>query len=451
MRTGSKSRPSLSIFIVVLAVVLLLLTAVFYLNGKEDTDADIPLEILECDYCTFNYWTPFTLGYTHQQADGNRVVDGRMDLLNASHTDVALSGEPEWIVTSNTLKGAVWAVVMEDGEVQAFILSDGNITEFDISPERIHTDSPPLLMIKDEEAFIVAPGISNESLLTHPIVLASSGRNIFVDELGELVFRVNEKEIARFELVAIPDARLLLDENERLLLLTGATEKYRHGVLGDRIEASGMTLVNTAVEPSVAKKISIPKGDVIEGIAPIWVDLDNDGTREIIVTLSNEDEGARLVVFGEDGKIIASGPSVGTGSRWRHQIAVAPFGPEGETEIASVLTPHIGGITEFYRLEGNELKVVASVPGYTSHVIGSRNLDMGIAGDLNDDGYAELLLPSQDLKKLGIIKHTETGAKVIGNLELDGRLSTNLAAAKMPDGSIVLAAGNDNGILRIWH
>lgn len=455
MKNHSGLRTYPVVFVILMIAILTLTSTLISFNennGKYETENDeIPLEILECDYCTFSYWTPFTLAYTHQQADGNRVVEGQVDLPNSSHIDITLLGKPEWLVASNTIAGPVWAAVLENGMVQAFTYSNGNITEIKISPEKIHTDSPPLLMIKDQEAFIVAPGLSNESLLTPPIILASSGRNVFVDNRGDLVIRVNEKELKRFELNAIPDARLIMDENERLLLLTDATEEYRHGILGDNIEALSMTLVNTAGEPSIERVINAPQGDVIEGIAPIWVDLDNDGKLEIITTLSNKDEGSRLAVFNEDGEVIASGASVGTEYRWRHPVAVAAFGPDGELEIASVLTPHIGGVTEFYRLENNELKVLASMKGYTSHVAGSRNLDMAIAGDFDNDGFDELILPTNDLRQLGIIKHTKNGAKSVGQLELDGKLSTNLAAIKMPDGSIQIAAGIENGVLRIWY
>jgi len=442
------------VFIVTICIFLgsiLMLAATDHFVDKETDTEIIPQEILECDYCTFSYWAPFTLSYTHQQADGNRIIEGQIELLRSNYVDVPLSGEPEWLLASSTARGPVWAVVMKDGSVQAFNDKNGNITEIDILPERIHTESPPLLMIKDGDAFIVAPGNSNESLLTHPIVLASSGRNLFVDKQGDLVIRVNDEEIERFKLNAIPDARLIMDENERLLILTDASQEYRHGVLGDKIEASSMTIIKTSGQASIERTIVVPEGDVIEGIAPIWADLDADGIREIIVTLSNKQEGARLAVFSEEGQILAEGPSVGIGYRWRHPIAAAPFGPAGEIEIISVLTPHIGGITEFYQLKDNELKVVASISGYTSHVSGSRNLDIGIAGDFDNDGNFEVLLPSQDLRTLGIIKHTNNGAKVAGELELDASSTTNTAAIEMPDGSITIAIGTDNNKLRIWN
>ena len=59
--------------------------------------------------------------------------------------------------------------------------------------------------------------------------------------------------------------------------------------------------------------------------------------------------------FDDDGHLVAEGPTIGQGYRGRHQIAVAPFGPNGELELVDVLTPHLGGIVEFYQLEEKKL------------------------------------------------------------------------------------------------
>lgn len=423
------------------------------MNDTRDSQEEIiiPEEIMDCDYCTFNYRTPFTLAYTYQQPDGNRIVEGNIDIMSAEHTDVELPGKPEWVIAADSSNGSIWAVALDDGTVKAFELSDGELEEISISPAKIHADSPPILMIKNEEAFLLAPGLWNESLLSHPIVLPNSGRTVFIETSGDLVFRVNDRESARLEVNALPDARLLVDEEERILLLTGPTEDYRHGVLGDSLEASSITLIETAGTPSIAKVIDIPEGDVIEGIAPLWTDLDGDGIREIIVTLSNANEGARLVVFDENGTIVASGPSAGTGYRWRHQIAVAPFGPEGETEIVNVLTPHIGGIAEFYRLEEDELQVSSSLSGYSSHLAGSRNLDMALAGNFDTDTYFELMVPTQNYRELAILEHNEDGVHVNGYLPLEGRLTTNIAAVALENESVAIGVGSDVGILRVWY
>ena len=73
--------------------------------------------------------------------------------------------------------------------------------------------------------------------------------------------------------------------------------------------------------------------------------------------------------------------ALGKGFCWRHQLAAGPFGPTGEIEFVDVVTPHLGGIVSFYKLEDDELLLEAEVRGYSSHVNGSRNLDMAFVGD----------------------------------------------------------------------
>ncbi len=129
-----------------------------------------------------------------------------------------------------------------------------------IHPSRIHPESPPILMIRNDEVFLLAPGLWNESVTSHPSILPGSGRRVFVDTRGDLVFRVNEKEAARLEVNALHDARLLMDEKARILLLTNPTNEYGHGALGDDIEAASITLVNTAGTSEVSKVIYLPDG-----------------------------------------------------------------------------------------------------------------------------------------------------------------------------------------------
>ena len=179
-------------------------------------------------------------------------------------------------------------------------------------------------------------------------------------------------------------------------------------------------------------------------------DLDGDGTREILITVSNSRLGARLVVLNDAGDPVAFGPAVGRGSRWRHQLAAAPFGPSGELEVVDMVTPHICGTVEFYRLEEDSLRVVAKVPGFRTHAIGSRNLDMAVAGDFDSDGRLELLVPSQGMDEIGAIRRTEAGAEVAWVLPIDGKVSTNLAAVTTDTGGLMLGLGTDDGVLLVW-
>ncbi|UCG24977.1 MAG: hypothetical protein JSW55_03000, partial [Chloroflexota bacterium] len=258
------------------------------------------------------------------------------------------------------------------------------------------------------------------------------------------------KLLATAESRPLADARLLTDEAGRLLFLSEPTTRYDHGIAGDDIEAAAVTLFDLKAAGGGELIIPIPGPAVIEGVMPLWADLNDDGRREIVVTQSDAQNGAQIVAYDESGEHVAAGPAIGRGYRWRHQLAVAPFGPDGETELVDVLTPHIGGVVEFYQMMGDQLQIVAEVPGFTSHVIGSRNLDMALAGDVDGDGRIELLLPNQARTELGAIRRTSDGAEVAWKAPIDGVLSSNLAAVTLADGSMIVGAGRDDGTLRLW-
>ena len=301
---------------------------------------------------------------------------------------------------------------------------------------------------------LTAPG-ADASPFTPPLLFDTQIPKIaYVADNGDLVIWQEGQE-TRLPVNALPDGRILADDAGRLLLLSSSTDRYTHGVLGDNVEAAGITLVETSPEPKIVHTISIPQSDVIEGLYPTWADLNNDGRREIIVTLSNAQDGARIVAFHEDpstssgqAAILAEGPPIGKGFRWRHQLVVAPFGASGENLLAVVRTPHIGGVVEFYRLKGNKLEIVNTTPGISTHSIGSRNLFTAQAGDFDNDGQVELLAPDQSHTRLGIVgMEAEAGIW----LDLEAELVTNLAAITFPDsGEVSLAAGLSNNLLRIW-
>jgi len=261
---------------------------------------------------------------------------------------------------------------------------------------------------------------------------------------------IGEDDTYTLEANALPDTRILSDEIDRLLFLSAPTEGYPHSVLGDMLEATAITLVDTSKDPYVIREIKIGPGDVIEGVAPIWVDLDGDGKREIIVTQSNADVGSRIVVYREDGSLFASGEPIGQGFRWRHQLAVGQFIEGGSQEIAVIRTPHIGGVIELYGLEGERLEIMAVLKGYSSHQIGSRNLDSSLAGDFNGDGQIEIVVPDQSQTTLAGIQSTKDDLHIVWDMPLGGILSTNLAAAALSDGRLALGVGNENNLLRIW-
>ena len=135
---------------------------------------------------------------------------------------------------------------------------------------------------------------------------------------------------------------------------------------------------------------------------------------------------------------MAAGPAAGRGNRWRRQIAVIPFGPNRELGLADVLTPHIGGIAGFYRMDGGPLNLVAQQDGVTSHPVFSRNLDMALAGNLDHDGQPELVA----------LRRTPDGGAVAWQATVGVKAVTNLASIESGAG-MSLGVGRDDWVLRI--
>ena len=385
-------------------------------------------------------------GFTYQRADGNRLVAGRGNVAAAKVVDVPIGGSPSWIVAVPGSRGVIWVAVLVDGTAHAFRTVGSEVEPVPIVPDRLPPGMPPLVRVTgDSVSLVEADG--QASTLTHPLPVGDT--MLWVAPEGDVETSANGG--SKVSVQALPDARLVRDETGLVALLGGATEeRYQHGVLGDNLEASQIVLLATDPTLRIARTIDLPSPDVVEGIMPIWGDLNGDGTRELVVTVSNGTSGGRAVVYGQDGRILGEGPGFDRGGRWRHPIAVGPFAPDGSQELVVVRTPHIGGVVEFYQLADGELHLTASLPGYTSHQIGTRNLDMAVAGDFDGDGQMEVALPVQDRSMLAGIRHTPDGAAQAWTVEVGGKVATNLAAATMQDGRVALGVGREDGTMRLW-
>lgn len=399
----------------------------------------IPQDVISTEY----------VSYTYQQPIGNRLAEGSGELPNVDPIDIQLDSAPQWLVATPYESGSIWVSGLVDGKLQAFFVSERVVEPIAVDPSDF-IESPLALGIFDGRPHLIAVTTPDISQHTHPVVVPPTGNTFaFVSSKGDLVLW-ESGEIARLPINALLDCRPLVDNNGRLLVLTDPSDRYSHGILGDTIEATSITIIETIAHPQIKSKLEITSPQVIEGLSPIWADLDSDGDDEIIVTVSDAQNGAKILAYDENADLIAAGPAIGTGYRWRHQLVVAPFGPEAEIELAVIRTPHIGGVVEFYRLEGESLEITSTISGYSSHKIGSRNLDTAVAGDFDSDNRIELLVPNQAFDELAALQRTEGGVKVDWTLPLHDEISTNLASVPLSSGKMALGVGLKGNTLRLW-
>lgn len=392
-------------------------------------------------------------GYTYGQASGNRVVEGTGDLPDSKPVDVRLDGVPTWVAGVPLGDDTAWVVTLEDGRAQAFRLKEsGEVGPVGVSPDRLAPGQPPLARARDGALELVTTRSPRASDLTHPVPVSPEGDEGLLGVLEDRTsFLQREGDTKSLGFAALPDARFVRSAGGTLSVLSAPTGRYGHAVLGDGIEAGSMTLLRPGEGGGLEVGTASPaSGGVFEAVAPLWFEA--PGGELLAVSESTPDLATRVSVYELDGSLVAAGPFIGEPFKWRHLIAAGPFGPDGETELVDTLTPHIGGTVEFYRpdFESGSLDIVATVPGYTSHRIYTRNLDTARAGDLDGDGRWELLVSNQEYTELAAIRRTRDGAGVAWTLPAGGVIVTNLASATSSGGRASIAAGREDGVLRIW-
>lgn len=175
------------------------------------------------------------------------------------------------------------------------------------------------------------------------------------------------------------------------------TNRYDHGILGDEIEG-GALLINYKEQQYI---FELDSSFVFEDLQPRLVDLDNDGIPEIITILTKIGSGASISIYKlyeDEISVFASGEFIGTSYRWLNIAAIDDLDNNGEIEIAYVTTPHIGGNLHIAYIDGNQLKVKASISGVSNHKIRSRNLCLSVI--TYSSGLKTLYVPNNDFDRI---------------------------------------------------
>ena len=218
---------------------------------------------------------------------------------------------------------------------------------------------------------------------------------------------------------------------------TEPTTRYSHGVLGDAVEWGSLEVeVGVRVEGglftgfrSLTYGFTLPDRLVYEDLEPRLWDVNGDGAPEVVVVLTDRDQGASLVIIGlEDDKpvVIASTPHIGQSNRWLAPVGAADLDGDGAVEIAFVDRPHLARTLRVWRLRDDSFTEVAAIEGLTNHRIGDDFIQSG----LRDCGAGpQFVMASADWSRVMAVA-----------LE-DGRLTTSDLGAYVDRSSIDAALG----------
>lgn len=164
--------------------------------------------------------------------------------------------------------------------------------------------------------------------------------------------------------------------------LGSPTQRYPHAALGSTAHAGSLhVLVATPAGGQQELTRALPPHRVFEDRVPRLADLDGDGHDEIIVVESDALRGAALVVYGvRDGALaeVARGPHAGSTFRWLNPVGVADFDGDGRPDIASVTTPHIGGVLTLHHYRPPRLEPYARATDVSNHRMGTLEQQLAV-------------------------------------------------------------------------
>ncbi len=202
------------------------------------------------------------------------------------------------------------------------------------------------------------------------------------------------------------------------------TDRYRHAVLGDALEAAQLV---AEMRDGRVFNLELPLTRVFEDLVPRLVDLDRDGRDEIVVVESDLRLGASLSVYGVGVNGLtrrASSGFIGQANRWLNPLGAGDFDGDGHLDLALVATPHIGGVLRLYRFAEPALVQFAEFTGVSTHRLGSRELELGRV--VKRRPRDRLLLPDQSHRRLLLLEWGPSGLAEVARLELPGRLDGEL-------------------------
>lgn len=202
--------------------------------------------------------------------------------------------------------------------------------------------------------------------------------------------------------------------------LTGPTRRYRHGVLGDDIEASGFAVKRAGR----VLRFELGPDAVFEDRRIRLADIDADGIPEVILVKSYLTRGAALAIYriGPDRLTpVAESPAIGTPNRWLNPVGIDQFTDSGMT-VAAVVTPHLAGSLRLYRVLDNKLVETARLDGFTNHIIGSRDLDLARVVSRVGATAARILIPRLDRMSVALISFADGEPRVLSDFPLSSQV-----------------------------
>jgi len=198
--------------------------------------------------------------------------------------------------------------------------------------------------------------------------------------------------------------------------LGSPTLRYPHRALGSPTHAASVhALVRSRAGSWQVVELRLPLHRVYEDRVPRIVDIDRDGSEEIVLVEADALKGASLVVLGIEHS--ANGPALverarsafaGSTFRWLNPVGVADFDADGRPDLAMVLTPHIGGELQLLHYRPPALVPFARALDVSNHRMG--DIEQALAVIVQMQGQRPtVVVPDMTLRALHALRWDAPG------------------------------------------
>lgn len=206
------------------------------------------------------------------------------------------------------------------------------------------------------------------------------------------------------------------------------TTRYRHGVLGDAVEASALR-----VEMSDGQQLEVmlDEASVFEDLVPRLVDVDGDGVDEVFVVRAYLDAGAAPVLYRvQDNQLVKlwEPDPIGIPNRWLNPVGVADLDGDGDRELAYVVRPHLDGTLTIWRWRAGRMLKVTEQSGFSNHGIGSTSLGLSTISSPLSDGTRWMIVPGSSRSTLHVVQLRQDILSTLASETLPAPMSGDLVA-----------------------
>jgi hypothetical protein len=334
-----------------------------------------------------------------------------------------------------------WAVLAVSPEGRLLVWSEGVLRAFDVGSPLSRLTFPVPISLE---------GKSWDDLLA----VAADGAVLLIGGLPS-----GPRVVARVDARALPDARITVGSLDgatpvQAVVLSEGTERYRHGALGDKVEAASVTVIDVAANVlAIRFRYVVKPPAVIEDLIPVFAPI-GEGTRAALVMVkSAARQGSSVLVLGwREGGLdtLAEGPALGQSNRWVHVIGAADVTGDQVPELIETNTPHVAGVLVAYERRAAALVPMAKALGYSSHALGSRNEDQAVIADLSGHGRLAVILPRQSRDVLAALELSNGRWEEQWALQLAGPMQSNLLIDDLDGDGLLDLVVADRGALHLF-